>query len=139
VSLNAIALEKEYINYLTGLRDQLRKDQEIEIESVYETPSVVSSDVRVITSEGWKIYFNTEISLRKELEMLSVSLENKIDKSRRKDLEYVDLRSDNKVFYKFKNSSEEEKKEEIKTSSDGTVLGDEDAASKKEDKKKKKK
>lgn len=105
-NLGETVLDKRYIAYLVGIREDMKKEADIEIDNSYETPSVVSSDVRVMTKEGWKVYFNTDINLKKELEMLNVSLENKIDKTRRSDLEYIDLRSDNKVFYKFKDGNE---------------------------------
>ena len=105
INLGEAILSQDYIAYLVGIRDGMKKEADIEIDNNYETPSVVSSDVRVKTTEGWKVYFGTDINLKKELEMLVVSLENKIDKARRPDLDYIDLRSDNKVFYKFKDGS----------------------------------
>lgn len=105
VNLGEAVFEKDYIAYLVGIRESMKKEAGIDVDNNYETPSVVSSDVRVKTAEGWKVYFNTDINLKKELDMLNVSLKNKIDEARRPELEYVDLRSDNKVFYKFKDGS----------------------------------
>jgi len=50
--------------------------------------------------------------------MLKVVLENKIEKNQRQDLEYIDLRIDNKIYYKFRDgtiSQSTKNIEEIKT------------------------
>jgi hypothetical protein len=134
-------LSREYIVYLQGIRDKMKNDLGIEVENKFETPSIVSDDARVITKEGWRVFFNPRISLRKELEMLKVFLDNKLEKNKRPDLEYVDLRADNKVFYKFKDGTPEASEgDEVKPDENSTdknkpeVKGDSDKKGKKKKK-----
>jgi hypothetical protein len=100
---------------------------ETEILGNYTTPAFISQDIRVTTSEGWRIFFNADISLSKEVDMLKVVLDEKVPNEKRSYLEYIDLRSDNKVFYKFKDDYQEEQKKQ-----------EESNAPEKESKKKKK-
>lgn len=125
-SAKAVAQEKDllnadYINFVTGMRKELNQMMGMEIDNDVTISSLVSPDIRVRTKEGWEIYFSREIELKKEVDMLKVVLENMIDPQKRQGLEYVDLRIDNKVFYKFKDGAqqemdkqEEEKQPEIK-------------------------
>ncbi len=101
MSLGEIILEKKYMSYALEIKQELFERLEIEIDNNFRVASLISGDIRVKTKEGWEIYFNENIGLEKEIEMLKVVLENKIEKSQRTDLEYVDLRIDNKIYYKF--------------------------------------
>ena len=62
---------------------------------------IISSeeDLRVLTSEGWQIYFNSEESFDSQLDILKRVLEDEI-KEERSNLEYVDLRVGRRVYYK---------------------------------------
>lgn len=105
--------EKKQLDYILGIGEKMKSNLNIEMKNTYETPSRVSSDIRAVTSEEWKVYFNENISLQKEIDMLRVVLLEKIG-DKRQNLEYVDLRSDNKVYYKFKEGTQEEaNKDEI--------------------------
>lgn len=128
-------LEESYINYVSSISGKLKNELDINITREMETPTKVSADIKTMADEGWAIFFSTDIELEKETEMLKVVLENKIEKEKRKDLEYVDLRSDNKVFYKFKEGVQEETNVETSDQNAKTESKDE----KKDDSKKKKK
>lgn len=105
INLGETVLEKKYMDYVLEIRQELLGRLEIEVQNDFKTSSLISKDIRVKTKEGWEIYFNEDIELEKEIEMLKVVLENKIEKNQRPDLEYVDLRIDNKIYYKFKDGS----------------------------------
>lgn len=101
----------DYLDYIQKIEEKIILGADVYMEKNYETPSRVSSDIRGATKEGWRIFFNENIDLQKEIDMLRIVLNEKIG-DRRTDLEYVDLRSDNKVYYKFKNGSQEEANKE---------------------------
>jgi len=102
VKIGEKALDPDYIQYLLDIKDRLKGDLDLEIEKDYRTPKLISGDIRVKTSEGWMIYVDVAIPIQKEIEMLKLVLAEKIEKEKRTELEYVDLRTDNKVYYKFK-------------------------------------
>jgi len=95
------------LSYISGIATEMKNDADLDIGKKYETPSRVSGDIRVTTAEGWQVYFNQEVDLAKEVDMLKLVLGTKIDQNSRADLAYVDLRSDDKVFYKFKDGTPE--------------------------------
>lgn len=93
-----------YLDFIVAARSMLKDRIGIDPERNMETPSRVSSDLRIMTSDGWKILFNRDIDADKEISMLDLVLREKIG-DQRSNLDYVDLRADNKVFYKFKDGS----------------------------------
>jgi len=108
IKLGDEILSPGYLNYILNIENKIRDNLNVEMAKEYETPSRVSDDIRGITAEGWKIFFNQNVDLQKEINMLRIVLDEKVGNEKRKDLEYVDLRSDNKVYYKFKEGTEEE-------------------------------
>lgn len=96
-------LEVDFIKYVLAVRKGIQKETGIEISRNFYSPRLISGDLKVETKEGWKIYFNQEISLEKSLKILkSVLDDNRIKKEDVANLEYLDLRINNKVYYKFK-------------------------------------
>jgi cell division septal protein FtsQ len=106
IKLKKPALDAEYMQYLLDIKDKLKNDLGLDIDKNYHTPQLISGDIRVATTEGWMIYFDNSLSVQKEIDMLKLVLSDKIDKDKRNNLEYVDLRTDNKVYYKFKNTDQ---------------------------------
>lgn len=98
-------LTKDYTAYILALGQRLKSALNLEIEPVYQTPNPMAEEVDVKTKQDWSIYFNTQIPLDKEIQMLQAVLQNEISPDQQNNLEYIDLRIDNKVYYKFKNSN----------------------------------
>jgi cell division septal protein FtsQ len=111
VNIGEIAFATDYLEYIVEIGEKMKNEVDIEMEKEYETPSRVSADIRGKTQEGWRIFFNGNIDLQKEIDMLRIVLDEKIG-DKRKDLEYVDLRSENKVYFKFKQGTQEEMNKE---------------------------
>jgi cell division septal protein FtsQ len=109
VALGEKTLDESLVAYLSNLRNELKKP-DIEIEDEWHTPSPVSEDIEIITKEGWRLIFSTEINPSKSLRTLKTFLNEELKEDRSK-LEYADLRVEDKVFYKMK---EEEKTAEQK-------------------------
>lgn len=57
--------------------------------------------LRVVTSEGWAIYLNAADDLRAQLNHAQTILKTKIGGDR-KNLEYIDVRFDDKIFFKLR-------------------------------------
>ncbi len=109
-------LKEEYINFVVNLRDELRKETGLEITDEFHTQSRMAEEVKVATSEGWQLIFSSVIPIDNSLQSLKTFLEKQVNEDNRNKLEYVDLRAENKVYYKFKdeeqNVNEEEQKDE---------------------------
>ncbi len=102
----------DYLKFIFELKKDLEIFLDIKVRNQMITSRLVSGDVFFETEEGWKIFFNQQVAEEKSVEMLKTVLENKIKEEERKNLEYIDLRIDNKVFYKLKILPEENPKEE---------------------------
>ena len=62
--------------------------------------SIISiQDLRIMTSLGWRIYFNPQKPVDKQIEVLKRVLEEEI-KEAREGLEYIDLRIENRAYFK---------------------------------------
>lgn len=65
----------------------------------YEYSSKVPREIRAVSSEGFKMYFNVEDDFQNVFRVLKTVLEEEI-KDKKLELEYIDLRFGNKVFYR---------------------------------------
>lgn len=102
VPLGDEILSPEFVQFTLGIKDKLDEELGIGIDDEYLTRSAVAEEVQVKTSEGWDIYFNSQISLDQSINTLKLFLDEKISSDDRSKLEYVDLRVEDKVYYKFK-------------------------------------
>lgn len=69
----------------------------------YEFSAKIPSEIKVETSEGFKIIFKRSGDFENTFRALKTVLEQEI-KDKRSQLEYIDLRFGNKIFYRFKNN-----------------------------------
>ena len=133
IEKNQKVLEADKVSYLLKMREQLKENLGLEIEKEIKTPQFISGDLRVKTIEGWMIFFDMNITLQKELNMLKVVLDEKVGGENRSNLEYVDLRTDNKVYYKLKKTEEAEENENEKTAADNSETTEKNTKKKKKD------
>ncbi|HEX7586254.1 MAG TPA: FtsQ-type POTRA domain-containing protein [Patescibacteria group bacterium] len=103
ISTKEETLSPDYIKFILDVKDRLKNYLDIGTSQTVKTSNIASGDITMETDDGWKINLNAEVGADKEVEMLKVVLDNKIEKEKRGELEYVDLRINNKVYYKFKN------------------------------------
>ena len=73
----------------------------IDLEIGTDFINIVSDKrVDVETLEGWDIYFNLKDKISSQVLNLGLVLKEKISSEARRNLEYVDLRFGNQVYYK---------------------------------------
>jgi cell division septal protein FtsQ len=107
INLNDTAIDQDLLNFFMSARSKLNDELDIDLDRTSETPNRMSYDIRIKTTDGWMIYFDGNLNLDKQIETLKTVLATKIGKDDRPNLEYIDLRSDNKVFYKFKDGTQQ--------------------------------
>lgn len=136
-------LNEEYVKFIFSVREAFRKDLNIDIADEYITRYRISGEIEVKTKEGWDVYLDSHLPLEKSVRTIKAFLEKEIDEDARKRLEYLDLRIENKVFYKIRDEESQESGENL--SGDGAGNENIEPATlptdeiKKDDKKKKKK
>ncbi|MBP9727819.1 MAG: FtsQ-type POTRA domain-containing protein [Candidatus Moranbacteria bacterium] len=105
--------EKTFESYFASrillLREQLRDRFDLETESSFSFTSRFANEIRLRTMEGWEVYFSTLLAPEASLQTFALVYDDEIPKERLSQLEYIDLRTENRIFYRFKNSDEAEK------------------------------
>lgn len=143
VTIGEQVLDEEYVKFIFSVREAFQENLSLDVSNEYVTKYRISGEVEVKTGEGWDIYLNSQLPLEKSVRTIKAFLEKEIDEEARKRLEYLDLRVENKVFYKIRDKEGQEGGESLS----GESAGSEDiepatlpaAETKKDDKKKKKK
>jgi cell division septal protein FtsQ len=107
-SLGDLAIDEKYISFISDFRRKVGDETGIEFEKEIRVSGISSGNMRMKAKEGWMILLDENLGADKEKDMFEAVLDNKIEKEKRSDLEYVDLRIPNKVFYKFKDATPEE-------------------------------
>jgi cell division septal protein FtsQ len=138
IELYEDVLVPDLLNFFLGARKKLESDLDITLDRSSETPNRMSYDIRMKTTDGWVIYLNGNLDLNKEMDILKTVLDSKIPKADRPNLEYIDLRSDNKVFYKFKDGVQQDGNSGEEANQNNTTNAPDKSEIKKDDKKKKK-
>lgn len=91
-------VEKKFMAELIDLRSYLSSQLNLKVLD-FTIESDDSGDLKINTNEGWYILFNRARDLKVQTEALKLVLEEKI-KEGRKGLEYIDLRIENRAYYK---------------------------------------
>lgn len=114
---NEYVLLPSYIEFIVMIADKLKKDIDIEILSEYRTKSRISEELIVQTRKGWDIYFSAKTPIEKSIQTLKTLLNRHLFLRDLHELEYIDLRSENKVFYRMRGGVTQEE-EEVKKEED---------------------
>jgi len=107
-SVGEKVLNPEYIQFLFALVRTFPSMTEITLLSHFTIVSPFADELRGLSSEGWEVYFNTSIPLEKSLSTLTLLLETKLPPSKRQNIGYIDLRTENRVYYTFRDGTDGE-------------------------------
>lgn len=89
--------EENVINSILEIRESL--DLEIDLRVLdFSILSFPIKDLKAMTNENWYIIFDLERNIKSQILALKVVLEEKIQE--RENLEYIDLRIENRIYYK---------------------------------------
>ncbi len=97
VPLGAEAVGKNLLKDILEISSGL-SDRGIEIKEF----SISYPKVTIKTEEGWEAYFDSEGNISTQAANLIVVIQEEVGETKRKDLEYVDLRFQERVFYKLR-------------------------------------
>lgn len=93
-------LDYEYAVQL--LADSFFSSIGISFEPTFETPSLSAHEIRLKTSEGWEVFFNTRTFSANTLDILKRTLLDKVSGEKRPLLLSIDLRTEGKVFVAYR-------------------------------------
>lgn len=98
VEIGRSVIDKEFITELIELRSYLPDQFGLKVLD-FIIESDTSQDLKMNTNEGWYILFDKSRDFKNQVQALELVLEEKI-KDQRENLEYVDLRIENRAYYK---------------------------------------
>jgi cell division septal protein FtsQ len=122
VALGANLFSKEFIDFLLRAVVELPQKSGIELGEECSTPSRLAGEMSFYSPEGVRISLSTELPLDQTMKNLEIFMRKQLSEDERKNIEYLDLRFENRVFYKIKGQEEENKDQ---SGSDEMVAGDE--------------
>jgi len=94
-------MTKEEVNYIFDIYEIMKKSTSNPEISHIIYDQKTKEELVAVTKGGWVVYLSTNTSIGAQIEKLELVLVDEI-KEDRKNLLYIDLRVDDRVYYKFK-------------------------------------
>ncbi len=108
VSLRDAVFSEEFFAALLPVRRRLFDELGIATSNIAETPSRLSDELRFLTSEGWELRMSSAVPTEKSLRALRLLFAKTLSDGDRSALDYIDLRTENKIFYLLKGGEPKE-------------------------------
>lgn len=70
--------------------------------SQFIIPQDSFNEFDVVVAEGWKILYSTDFDINRQTDNLIAFLKEKITPEQRKNLDYIDLRTEDRIYYKMR-------------------------------------
>lgn len=106
VSWQDTLFSKDFLQIFPSLRQKLHDELGLEIFSVAETPSRFSDELWFQSTDGWELRMSAMVPLEKSIRALRLLFAKTLSEGDRKNLDYIDLRTENRIFY-FLNGDEQ--------------------------------
>lgn len=90
-------LGKDLINFMGLIKEELFSKMDLRVLS-FDIAAYPADDLKAITNEGWYVMFSLKRDIKSQLSALKAALDEKIQN--RTGLQYIDLRIENRVYYK---------------------------------------
>jgi hypothetical protein len=97
-------LSADDIDSFFHIEKSLREDLRLDPSPVTMTPSGVSREVRFRVGEGWDVFVDLSLPSEKTIATLKLLLTKELLVEKRPNLRYVDLRTENRAFYAWKDA-----------------------------------
>ena len=134
VAVGDHVITEENLQKIETLSNELKFVLDAEIEQSFKITSQGSGEVQFTTDEGWYIIIDLSQDLNKILDIAKLFVKKVDLPGRRSDLEYVDMRFREKIFYKMKDGVEQiEENEEIQKTDKKNTKDKDDIKNKKEE------
>ena len=90
---------QNFIKFVLEISKELENFSGLEVIAL-RTPESISSEIWVTTNEGWQAVFDVSKSAKSQTANLAKFLNENISEKERKNLKYIDLRVQGKIYYK---------------------------------------
>jgi hypothetical protein len=102
VDMGKTKINPDFIGYIEAVNARMRDDLKVEPSASYHTPGIASQEVNVMTSEEWTLKISSEYSTEEAKKIIQTLFEKDLTEETRKNLDYLDLRVNGKIYYKLK-------------------------------------
>jgi len=99
IKINDKVADSDFILFILNLNDNIEKQTDLEIK-YYKTKGVKTREIIAYTNKNTRIYFNAIDDVEEQSIYLREFLSKGLDKNEINTLEYIYLKSGNKIFYK---------------------------------------
>ena len=89
-------LNKDYISFILNIDQKIKDEADFKVKE-FQIKDPASSDLFVLTNQGWEVRLNMSDSYLSQSRLLFLILNDKVKD--RSNLEYIDLRFGDKVYY----------------------------------------
>lgn len=132
VDLGEQVLKSEYIDFIINARHKLLGEQSFDMSGECFTPSALAEEVSCKTKDGVNISLSMTLPLEETMKTLALFMKKELSADAKAQLEYLDLRFENRVYYKLKGENPEEQGD-----SESMVAGEETSKQETEENKQK--
>ncbi|MGK2849187.1 MAG: cell division protein FtsQ/DivIB [Minisyncoccota bacterium] len=95
----------QFGEFVLDFSDLFSEYTEFTVQNNFFTSSRFANEVRLVTNEGWELYVSADVSSEISLQALRLLLEKEIPQEKRTQLAYIDLRTENRVYYAFRDGT----------------------------------
>lgn len=99
---------EDFLRVFPSIRGRLSDELGIDTVDIAETPSRFSDEVWLRTVDGWELRMSATVSIEKSLRALRLLFAKTLPENDRKNLDYIDLRTENRIFYALKGDTQRE-------------------------------
>lgn len=99
IKINDKVADEDFIDFILKLDSNIKSDTDLKIK-YYKTKGVKTREIIAYTNKNIRIYFNATDDARSQITYLKDFLSKGIGKNEINTLEYIYLKSGNKIFYK---------------------------------------
>lgn len=104
-------MDSTNVDFVSSVKSELKDNFDIEAGGEFQTSSKIAGDFQIRTENETKIFFSLADNLRESITKLKIFFEKEFKKEDIGKLEYIDLRSENRVYYKIKDEEKNEKED----------------------------
>lgn len=126
---------ESFVPFAASLWESFKESLDMDIENTFTTSSRFADELKIKTGEGFEVYVNTQRPITTSLDALHILFEKEINTEDRRQLKYIDLRTENRIYYSFQDGTDLAK--ELATPEEKSVEN-QSPSEKKEEKPKKK-
>jgi cell division septal protein FtsQ len=102
VTIGEKIFDPQSVVLISGIKDKIKSETDIDVTDQFETTSKMAEDFQAQTSDGTALIFSLTDDVDQQISNLKTFLEKEIEIDEIGKLEYIDLRAQDKVYYKIK-------------------------------------